>query len=460
MWTLILTVTLIAVFTILLGAHSFYNHPYPDAQPKPPGFDIRSVQIDDFGSFWEPAKAQEVLAAVEAQSLSMTSSTYVVVFIHGWHHNAAPTDSNLRDFNTWLSNLYKDFSSPERRAARQELTGSPDFKLIGIFVGWRGRSLPWYFDYGTMWWRKTAAERVGDGDLSEFLERLQRIYLRANSFNRYLKNPGNTPFTGLFTVGHSFGGQALLKAVARPLEADLAMRAPSLSNATEPVTAPSTPTLEMVPIDSFGDLNVLVNPATEAYQFARIDDLYRQLAYPLQQTPQLVVFSADNDIPRQFFFPIARGLTSPFRPPFRNSYQGALFGRALGELRAQQTHALRLARELPNSLTDDDFKPENRTKVALYDFTAQTIFSGVLLTRMPNTAAIKNSPIAVIYADKTIIDGHNGVFDKNFLAFLPQYIAFIEGKRLVLRYEKFKELRMQGKTEDAAVLPPSACQDP
>jgi hypothetical protein len=451
MWYLITAITVILVAVLLLGACSLYNHAYPDSGSPQPAYDLRIVQLDDFGSFWDPATAQDTLASVEAQSLATSSSTYVVVFTHGWHHNAAPHDPNLEQFKTWLGNLSGEFSQPQRRAARQELTGSPNFKLIGIYVGWRGRALPGLLDYGTMWWRKTAAERVGDGDFSEFLERLQRIYLRANAYQRFLDactHNRNVPFTGLFTVGHSFGGQALLKAVGRPIESDLAMRAPHLTHAVQSVVRPSNPTLEQIPIDSFGDLNILVNPAVEAYQFARIDGLYRQLAYPVDQTPQLVVFSADNDRPRQFFFPIARVLTSPFRPMFRNSYQGALWGKALGEFTEQQTHELRLAKQDPDSLSDDDFKPANRQKVALYDFTSPTVFSGVRMTRQPNTAIIDNSPVAVIYTHDKIIDGHNGVFDPKFLAFLPQYIAFIEGKRIVLRYQRFAALRSNGMTDE------------
>jgi hypothetical protein len=437
--------SLFVLASLGLGSCSLYHRAYPDTPPAKPSYELLTVQIDDFGSFWDASKAQAALVAVENQSLSMTSSTYVVVFIHGWHNNAAPGNLNLQQFNGWLGQLSAEFSKPERRAARQELTGSAQFKLIGIYVGWRGRALPWLFDYGTMWWRKTAAERVGDGDLAEFLERLQRIYLRANAYSRFSEHPGATPFTGLFTVGHSFGGQALLKAVARPIEEDLAKRAPSMTNAVTPVVTPEHRTEVQVPIDSYGDLNVLVNPATEAYQLSRIDDLYRQLAYPARQTPQLVVFSADNDVPRAFYFPIARGLTSPFRPLFQNSYQGRLWGKALGELTDQQTHELRAAEGNPDSLDDDDFKPGSRRKVADYDFTSTTVFSGSRLTRLPTVAAIENSPIAVIVTHDKIIDGHNGVFDTAFLDFLSKYIAYIEGKRIVLRYE---QLNAQKRSEE------------
>jgi hypothetical protein len=432
----------VALAVFLVGGCAFYNHAFPVSPPARPGYDLHVVQVDDFGSFWEADKAREAIAAVEAQSLSLTSNTFVVVFIHGWHHNAAPDDDNLTQFSAWLDQLSKQLAQPARRGARAELTGSADFKLIGIYIGWRGRSLPGFLDYATMWWRKSAAERVGDGDVSEFLERLQRIYLRANAYERYRQNPGHTPLTGLVTVGHSFGGQVLLKAVSHALEAELVMRAPRMTDTASPPGSSGDRTPERVAIDSFGDLNVLLNPATEAYQFARIDVLYRQLKYPFVQTPQLVVFSADNDVPRRFFFPIARGITRPFRPSFRDSYQGALWGRALGEFAEQQTHELRLAQSEANSLSDGDFEGDGRLKIAKYDFTSATVFAGIKLTRLEKAAVIENSPVAVVYTHDGIIDGHNGIFQPPFLEFLTGYIAFIEAKRAMLRYQQFEERRV------------------
>jgi hypothetical protein len=51
------------------------------------------VQADDFGSFWDAGAAQKVVSDVE--STSESSNTLVVLFVHGWHHNAAPDDPNL-----------------------------------------------------------------------------------------------------------------------------------------------------------------------------------------------------------------------------------------------------------------------------------------------------------------------------------------------------------------------------
>lgn len=144
---------------------------------------------------------------------------------------------------------------------------------------------------------------MGEGDAGEFIERLQRIYLRANADRKATTPSGTRPVMALVTVGHSFGGQVLIKTLSHALENDLEERAPRMASTTQEEAAPAAPTSIRVPIDSFGDANILLNPATEAAQFIRIHNLYRQLSYPACQMPQLIIFSADNDYRARVSFP-------------------------------------------------------------------------------------------------------------------------------------------------------------
>jgi hypothetical protein len=105
-----------------------------------------------------------------------------VLFVHGWHNDADPDNPNLKDFARSVADTRSRLSSKLNqesavyRQSRIELTGDDSLSVISIYVGWRGRSLPWYLDYMTFWGRKAAAERVGEGDLREFLGRLNSIY--------------------------------------------------------------------------------------------------------------------------------------------------------------------------------------------------------------------------------------------------------------------------------------------
>ncbi|MDE1190592.1 MAG: hypothetical protein PW786_00380 [Arachidicoccus sp.] len=200
---------------------------------------------------------------------------------------------------------------------------------------------------------------------------------------------------------------------------------------------------QRVPIDSFGDINILINPALEAYQYAKIDSLYRQIRFSYKQAPQLVVFSAENDWARKSFFPIARGLTRPFRPPFRK-YQDGLYGQALGEFAAQQTHEMKLTPGVPDSLSNKDYS--DGPKISQFDFTNNLSFSNVSLSRLPKFN-IDNSPVAVVYVKDKIIDGHNEIFKKEFVDFLTKYIDFVEGKNLALRKERWEERRQRLKIQ-------------
>lgn len=415
-----------------LSGCAMYNHPYP-ATPITDGlFDFHVIQSDDEGSFWDRDAAQRVLDRV--QQLSATKNTLVVLFIHGWHHNGESSDPNLVDFRLALDELNTELTNEGRNKLRERATGARDFRIVGIYVGWRGKSLPMPLDYLTFWGRKPTAERVGNGDTSEFIERLQRIYLRANASGR---EGSQKPFTGLITIGHSFGGQVLWKSLARQLEFPLAERAPYMSNSLDPA-AKNQATVQ-VPIDSLGDLNILVNPALEAYQFARVDALHRQLGYPSTQTPQVVVFSADNDTARSIWFPLARGVTWPFRPTLRpdnDGYQGALYGRALGEVETQLTHELVRSPGIPDSLSEASYASQET--LLKYDFTGPTYFGGIgLLPKQQGghkePGRIPYSPLLVVQSRDKIIDGHNGIFGEEFRGFLRKYVAFIEGKRLLIR---------------------------
>ena len=437
----------LVVICFLVSSCSFYHREYKGEDPYDTTFLLRTVQVDDFGSWWNPQKAQETFDLVE--DAAKNTNTYVVLFIHGWHHNAdienpRDPDDNYENFKKVLAKLAGKLATSENAETRRRLTGNPDFKLIGVYVGWRGRSLPGFLDYATMWWRKPAAERVGDGDVSEFIERLHRLYLRTNAISATTPD-ARKRFMGLVSIGHSFGGQVLMKSLARPIEYDLTERAPKLARTLgSPVQIPLRNRVpQRTPIDSYGDVNILINPALEAYQFAKIDGLYRQIAFPSNQSPQLVVFSADNDRPRQFYFPLARALTWPFRPWFRDEQQAQLYGQALGEYEPQRTHTLKLTLGVRDSVHDEDLF--NTAEISRLDLTGQLTMSGVTLEPIAQRR-VPNSPVAVVYTENKIIDGHNEIFRPEFVEFLTRYIELIEGKNLEVRKERSMQ-RFQARCE-------------
>ncbi|MDF5954924.1 hypothetical protein P4110_05960 [Pseudomonas aeruginosa] len=115
----------------------------------------------------------------------------MVVFIHGWKHNAGRDDGNVASFNKALANLASSGVLGKRR-------------LVGLYVGWRGKSMHGlYSENLTYWDRKAVAEEVGRGGVAELLAQLERIDRKDRNY--------------LVIVGHSFGGAITLGALHDPL---------------------------------------------------------------------------------------------------------------------------------------------------------------------------------------------------------------------------------------------------
>lgn len=282
--------------------------------------------------------------------------------------------------------------------------------MLGLYIGWRGQSLPDGLNYLTFWGRKSAAETVGDGDLREFLWKLQKLYMA--------RNTSKDTFMGLVTVGHSFGGQVVFKAVTETFERDLL---DVIDHAKGTGKSEGKHQAKEI-VSGFGDMTVLINPALEAFQYERIHRLTQQLSFTQAQAPVLLVVSSENDWARQFWFQWGRMFTRPFRPSFPDDEQENLWLTALGEYRPQLTHDLKQSKAgqgITDSLCTVDLSSEN------------TLGPGALV---PISGLHQPySPVVVAYTSSSLVDGHNGIFEKSFASFLTHYITHVEGKRICIR---------------------------
>jgi hypothetical protein len=391
-----------------------YGHKqYRPAVDSTPSSAPLVVEVDDFGRFWDRTAAEKTLQTIADNTLN--TNTVVVVFIHGWNHNAAPDDQNFADFEHSLDKLRSKLNEQQYAAAREKLNLKGGIKVMGLYVGWRGRSLPGFLNYLTFWGRKSAAERVGEGDFREFLLKLQQVYMKRNSSDP----SGKSTFMGLVTVGHSFGGQVLFKAVSETFENDLI-------NAIERASGQPGKTLPEI-ISGLGDMTVLINPALEAFQYERIDRLTKEIAFNTHQSPVLLTVSAEDDRARQIWFPLGRNLNLPFRPRFQTDQVKQLWVNALGEYEPQRTHTLDATRQ-PNTITDDSY---TECKIATVPFTGSLIVAGAQLEATRQRPQLY-SPVVVAYTSNNLVQGHNGIFGAEFTNFLTDYVAYVEGKRMCL----------------------------
>ena len=292
-------------------------------------YTLRVVQFDDQGKYWDHAQQSEALRVVEAAA--QRGGATVVVFIHGWHHDASATDSNVAHFEAALRDLKAEIDQPIYRAARKALFGHEESDVVGIYVGWRGRSLPGFSDYLTFWDRKPAAERIGRGDIVELMSQLDHICRRST---------GNRKYTGLVTIAHSFGAQVAATAISSIIRQRFAI-------------GKGTDGTYNQPLSGFGDLVVLVNPAAEASVLEGLSEATRDARFSPAQAPVLLIVSSENDSATGWWFPLGRRLDVSDQVYRGDEYAQNI--RALGWYPPQVTHCLAL--ELGRACNGYDVRP-------------------------------------------------------------------------------------------------------
>ena len=478
-WPHLCAALTVVALVLVDGCASYGNKPYrlgDGASIETPEYTMRFVEADDEGWLWSPQQANDAIDTVTASAAKV--DTFVVLFVHGWHHSSRCCDDNIEGFKDTLTQLHSQLLKLSSRATSPGTNPgagrAENFRLIGIYVAWRGASLPGFLDYVTFWGRKSAAQRTGEVDLREFLDRLNQVYRRHNQVAA--KTAGQTPnaapntFLGLVTIGHSFGGQVLLRSVSAALEQELQSVTPTPGYLrSDPATQPQPLNR---PLHGFGDLVVLVNPAVESAAYQRLRILSQELTYTDGQTPVMLTVSADNDVPRRWPFRWGRILGEWFtnKPYNENEHERESERQALGiysQNGLQITHRLQPLDEQATlvvttrthtpepfcaqsgkcecqwlewrdpvpPLEPDSLSWDSTTTLDHYDFSQETIFNNVVLEPLPEASARHYEPFVVASASPAIIDGHSGIFSGPFIAFLTSYIGFIEGKEYLLTAE-------------------------
>lgn len=122
----------------------------------------------------------------------------LLIFVHGWHHSANPTDENFIAFE----HFYQQMAASDSQR-----------NLLGLYVGWRGDKYdPFWLDgsqdatswiepldFPTILQRKRVAKRIGQQGLSQLLDKLD-VLVSEHKLLRYT------------VIGHSLGGAVVLHA--------------------------------------------------------------------------------------------------------------------------------------------------------------------------------------------------------------------------------------------------------
>ena len=225
-------------------------------------FRVGYVEIDDQGRAWD---LQQMHGALQFIDTGHEDGALVVVFVHGWRHDAGVDDSNVADFRRVLYTL--------ARAEREAGTGRA---VRGVYLGWRARPFR-TTPVMTFWARKKGAHRVGERDGGLVID---HVGARIERWRAQETSDGAPPRTRALIVGHSFGAAVVHSAIHRQLERRI-LREATLPEGEDPGLA--------------YDLVALVNPAFEAGRLRPLYELSSTQPVDSDDTPVLLVVTTKAD---------------------------------------------------------------------------------------------------------------------------------------------------------------------
>ena len=359
----------------------------PYLRADPAGFALSFVEFDDQGRCYRRGQME----AVE-DWIAGSADAIVLVFMHGWKHDARDSDENLASFRKVLAGTVGKEREESSRAGRQARP------VLGLFAAWRGMTLfdrRGWLDNLPFWDRQQAGHRVAQGAVRELLGRL-RLWRKTRL------EGGGAPL--LVVVGHSFGGMIVFSALSQSL--------------IEAATARSS---TVVP--GFADLVLLVNPAIEGERYLPIHDLVVQRSQRgacVDQPPVFICATATNDWATGWAFPIGN-LGSFLSESCLDRLERQSVIHTIGHIDWMRTHVLK-----------------GDSSTAEY--------------RLERTAG--EGPFWIVSAAPAVIDGHNGIFGERFLAFAADQVFrhVLETARKVVRpAAALADVEARPRPQDASV---------
>ncbi len=378
---------------------------HPDLENE---FHLGFIEFNDQGQLRERGQMKEVIE--KYYEIASKEDVIVTVFVHGWHHSAAPGDDNVESFKQLLAKT----SETETLASDQE--NRDKRKILGIYIGWRGDSLaiPW-LNHLTFWERKNTAQEIGSQGVTEVLVKLEEIVnVKAGMETSEPKSLKSR----MVVIGHSLGGAIVFSALQQVL-------ADRFVNSSLGKTIQDT-------ARGLGNLVVLINPAFEAMRFSTLFDMSQEgcRKYSEKQVPHFVVLTSEADYATRFLFPVGRSISTLFEThghlnrhictkdgevklTIKESNADQI---AIGHFEPYWTHKLN-----PLSIKNvrqDNFNFQNLKKLwSNQNFGNQLDFADTQLTHLGRT--VPRNPYLNIYVDDSLIKNHNeiwGVGIQNFIS--------------------------------------------
>jgi len=355
--------------------------------------------IEDYGSYvlgfaefddqgWSYDKDRQLAALQQRLHAELNDPTYkeldfvIVVFAHGWHHNAHDNDCNVQEARQMVRIAAEQFDAAVKQGKFKRHR-----RVFGIYVGWRGESVNAAgLRYTTVIDRRDVAEKVAKGSVRQLLANLREQQLSAQAAASDRTDDADRA-ARMYTivVGHSFGGLIVFNALSQQLMTGLTAAAQQACSPGEVTAVPSP----------WPDSVVLINPAFEATRFEplnRVADRAAACGYAARH-PLVTVVTADNDQWTGWVFTAARRATTLFEgydestPQARAAERNANL-RAIGFVDRYRSHrlCLRTVGTETHATVSPTLTPSS--------------------TANPQTVPVR--AVWVVGAPRDIVDGHDG----------------------------------------------------
>ena len=354
----------------------------------------------------------------------------VVIYLHGWHHNADAADQDVHSFRRMLQQIV----AMEQRLHR---AGYMPMRVVGIYVGWRGESvtIPFLRKF-TFWSRKSAAERVAQGSVRELLKRLDqfRDKSRARSKTDDGKEQRNVR---MLTIGHSFGGLITFESLSSEfLRYAVRFKEVRQDKSVDPW------------MSRVGDLVVIVNPAFEGSRYEPLRAASARLG-PVEerQLPVLIVATSEGDWATKYAFRYARAASTVLEMQPDDERDANV--KAVGHNSRYATHELGLGaceghdKVCSKACRTQPPADEERIQASVsrdileaeYDLMRRIEHEGVsdreylcggMELRGTDRWQPSHNPFWVVHTTEDVIRDHGDIFNPRFVSFLRQmYLGFI-----------------------------------
>ena len=252
------------------------------------------IEFSERGNLFSRDNFDEVLSYIkkeEQKGKENDNGVMVIVYAHGWKHNASNETGDVNKFRKALKHI----------SQVNKQSGMSDRKVIGVYLGWRGLSLDVPLINGlTYWGRKSVARQVGTGGVSEVLVRLNKIVYQKEDFRN------------VFVIaGHSFGGAVVLSAMKDILIYHLGNTEKLTGNACNATPRAFKKVCQegCFKTQAFADSIVLLNPAVEANEMLQLKEMVQEeRCYAPTQPKLLHILSSSSDKATNWLFPLGQVL--------------------------------------------------------------------------------------------------------------------------------------------------------